>query len=87
MFVLIKMLFNTNVYISVLVELNLNSTEIDSFKILEKKCNKKKKLTKQPPPKKTPQKLKQKDKTVQTHRRSSICFNSINVIMYQIPHS
>jgi len=37
MFVLIKMLFNTNVYISVLVELNLNSTEIDSFKILEKK--------------------------------------------------
>lgn len=37
MFVLIKILFNTNVYISVLVELNLNSTEIDSFKILEKK--------------------------------------------------
>jgi hypothetical protein len=29
-----KMLFNTNVYISVLVELNLNTTEIDSFKIL-----------------------------------------------------
>ena len=42
MFVLIKMLFNTNVYISVLVELNLNSTEIDSFKILEKKQQQKK---------------------------------------------
>lgn len=87
MFVLIKMLFNTNVYISVLVELNLNSTEIEFQDTWKKNAIKKKKLTKQPPPKKNPQKLKQKDKTVQTHRRSSICFNSINVIMYQIPHS
>ena len=29
-----KMLFNTDVYMSVLVELNLNTTEIDSIKIL-----------------------------------------------------
>lgn len=29
-----QMLFNTNVYISVLVELNLNTTAIDSFNIL-----------------------------------------------------